>query len=155
VPEKLELKQQVFAELDEIVNPDAIFVSNTSGFVIAEIAQDVLESRKQLFGGMHFFNPVPVMKSCEVIFTDQTSQDTVDAIKGVAEKAGKVTSLVKDMPGTYGFIVNRIFAAARREADKLVEDGIASKEDIDKAMMTGRNWPAGFYGQRGGIGKQW
>ena len=155
VPEQLELKQQVFAELDEIVNPDAIFVSNTSGFVIAEIAQDVLESRKQLFGGMHFFNPVPVMTSSEVIYTDQTSQDTVDAIKGVAEKAGKVTSVVKDMPGTYGFIVNRIFAAARREADKLVEDGIASKEDIDKAMMTGRNWPAGFYGQRGGIGKQW
>jgi 3-hydroxybutyryl-CoA dehydrogenase len=155
VPERLELKQAVFAELDEIVKPDAIFTSNTSGFVIAEIAENVLESRKQQFAGMHFFNPVPVMKACEVIHTSQTSQDTVDAVKGVAEKAGKVTSLVKDMPGTYGFIVNRIYAAARREADKLVEDGIASKEDIDKAMITGRNWPVGFYGGRGGIGKQW
>ncbi|MEX1022694.1 MAG: 3-hydroxyacyl-CoA dehydrogenase family protein, partial [Dehalococcoidia bacterium] len=153
VPEKLDLKQRVFAELDEVVKPDAIFVSNTSGFVIEEIAQDVLESRKQQFAGMHFFNPVPVMKSCEVIYTPQTSQDTVDAVKGVAEKAGKVTSLVKDMPGTYGFIVNRIFGAAKREADKLVEAGIASKEDIDKAMVTGRNWPVGFYGGRGGIGK--
>ncbi|MGE3960658.1 MAG: 3-hydroxyacyl-CoA dehydrogenase family protein [Dehalococcoidia bacterium] len=155
VPEKLDLKQQVFAELDEIVKPEAIFASNTSGFVIEDIAKNVLESRKQQFAGMHFFNPVPVMKTCEVIYTPQTSQETIDTLKGVAEKARKVVPIVKDMPGTYGFIVNRIFAAARREADKLVEDGIASKEDIDQAMIFGRNWPTGFYGQRGGIGKQW
>jgi len=155
VPEKLDLKQRVFAELDEIVKPEAIFASNTSGFVIEEIAKDVLESRKQQFAGMHFFNPVPVMKTCEVIYTPQTSQETVDTLKAVAEKARKSVPIVKDMPGTYGFIVNRIFAAARREADKLVEDGIASKEDIDAAMIGGRNWPVGFYGQRGGIGKQW
>ncbi len=155
VPEKLDLKQKVFAELDEIVKPEAIFASNTSGFVIEEIAKDVLESRKQQFAGMHFFNPVPVMKTCEVIYTPQTSQETVDTLKAVAEKARKTVPIVKDMPGTYGFIVNRIFAAARREADKLVEDGIASKEDIDAAMIGGRNWPVGFYGQRGGIGRQW
>ena len=59
------------------------------------------------------------------------------------------------IPGTYGFLLNRIFAAARREADLIVDAGIASEEDIDKAMITGRNWPAGFYGDRGGIGKQW
>ena len=56
---------------------------------------------------------------------------------------------------TYGFLLNRIFAAARREADAIVDAGIATQEDIDKAMITGRNWPAGFYGSRGGIGKQW
>lgn len=155
VPEKLELKQQVFQELDEVVKPEAIFASNTSGFVIAEIAENVLESRKQQFAGMHFFNPVPVMKTCEVIYTPQTSQETIDTLRGVAEKARKVVPVVKDMPGTYGFIVNRIFAAARREADRLVEDGIATKEDIDAAMINGRNWPVGFYGQRGGIGKTW
>jgi 3-hydroxybutyryl-CoA dehydrogenase len=70
-------------------------------------------------------------------------------VKGVAEKAGKVVSMVKDMPGTYGFILNRVVAAARREADKIVADGIASREDIDKAMTTGRNWPVGFYNSRG------
>jgi len=155
VPEKLDLKQRVFAELDEIVKPDAIFVSNTSGFAIADISEHVLETRKQQFAGMHFFNPVPVMKACEVVHIPQTSDDTLDAVRRVAERAGKTVAIVKDMPGTYGFIVNRIFAAARREADRLVEDGIATREDIDRAMMTGRNWPAGFYGERGGIGNQW
>ena len=155
IPEKLELKQQVFAELDGIVKPEAIFASNTSGFVIAEIAHDVSEERKARFAGMHFSNPVPTMKMCEVIHTPQTSEETVEAVKGVAERAGRVVSMVKDMPESYGFILNRVFAAARREADRIVEAGIATREDVDKAMITGRNWPAGFYGSRGGIGREW
>jgi 3-hydroxybutyryl-CoA dehydrogenase len=155
VPEKLELKQSVFKELDGIVKPDAIFVSNTSGFVIAEIARDVSAARKTLFAGMHFSNPVPVMRMCEVVYTPQTSRETIDTVRGVAEKAGRVVSMVKDTPGTYGFILNRVFAAAYREAQKIVDDGIATPEDVDKAMITGRNWPAGFFGSRGGIGKQW
>ena len=155
VPERLELKQQVFAELDTVVKPDAIFTSNTSGFVIAEIAQDVSEDRKTRFAGMHYSNPVPTMKMCEVIYTPQTSQETIDTVAGVGAKAGKAICMVKDTPGSYGFLLNRIFAAARREADKIVDAGIASREDVDKAMITGRNWPAGFYGNRGGIGKQW
>jgi 3-hydroxybutyryl-CoA dehydrogenase len=155
VPEKLELKQSVFKELDGIVKKEAIFVSNTSGFVIAEVARDVSAARKTLFAGMHFSNPVPVMRMCEVVYTPETSRETIDTVRGVAEKAGKVVSMVKDMPGTYGFILNRVFAAAYREALKIVQDGIASEEDVDKAMITGRNWPAGFFGSRGGIGKQW
>ena len=63
--------------------------------------------------------------------------------------------LGKDQPGTYGFILNRVFAAAYREAKKIVDDGLATEEDVDKAMITGRNWPAAFFGNRGGIGKQW
>ncbi len=149
VPENLELKQKVFKEIDSIVKPEAIFTSNTSGFVIAEIAKDVSDSRKKLFAGMHFASPVPAMKMCEVIYTPETAPETSEAVKGVAEKAGKVVSMVKDMPGTYGFILNRVFAAARREADKIVADGIATREDIDKAMMTGRNWPVGFYNSQG------
>jgi 3-hydroxybutyryl-CoA dehydrogenase len=62
---------------------------------------------------------------------------------------------VKDAPGTYGFILNRVFAAAYREAKQIVDDGLATEEDVDKAMITGRNWPAAFFGHRGGIGKQW
>lgn len=155
IPETLELKQQVFAELDEIVKADCIFASNTSGFVVADVAKDVSEGRKALFAGMHFFNPVPAMKCVEIISTPQTLPEVTDAVFRVGEKTGKVSVHVKDAPGTYGFIVNRVYGAARREADKIVEAGIATKEDIDKAMKTGRNWPSGFYEQRGGIGKQW
>lgn len=155
IPEKLELKQAVFKELDAVAKPGAIFASNTSGFVIEELARDVSPARKALFAGMHFSNPVTTMRMCEVIYTPETSEDTIATVRGLAEAAGKVVSLVKDAPGTYGFLLNRIFGAARREAIAIVEAGIASKEDIDKAMITGRNWPAGFFGARGGIGKEW
>jgi 3-hydroxybutyryl-CoA dehydrogenase len=149
VPERLELKQQVFAELDQVIKPEAILVSNTSGFPISDIGRDVSEARQPLVAGMHFASPVPAMKMCEVIYTEHTSQETIDTVRGVAERMGKTVSMVRDMPGTYGFILNRVFGAARREADKIVADGIATREDVDKAMMTGRNWPVGFYNSRG------
>ena len=155
IPEKLELKQQVFGELDAVVKPTAIFASNTSGFVIEEVGRDVSAGRKPLFVGMHFSNPVTTMKMCEVIYTPETSQDTIDATARLAEAGGKVVSMVKDTPGTYGFLLNRIFGAAYREARAIADAGIATKEDIDKAMITGRNWPSGFFGARGGIGKEW
>ena len=154
VPEKLELKQQVFEELDGIIKAEAIFTSNTSGFVIGEIARNCSERRKEQFVGMHFSNPVPTMKMCEVISTPQSTDENVATVAGVGEKIGKVVSMVKDAPGAYGFLLNRIFGAARREALASVEAGIATREDIDKAMITGRNWPSGFFGQRGGIGKE-
>ncbi|MBD3648512.1 MAG: 3-hydroxyacyl-CoA dehydrogenase family protein [Pseudomonadales bacterium] len=155
VPEDLELKQKVFKELDEIVKPQAIFTSNTSGIVIQEIAEPVSDARKEQFVGMHFSNPVPVMSMCEVITTPQATQETIDTVVAVAEATRRAVCMVKDTPGTRGFIPNRVFAAAAREARKIVEDGIATPEDVDKAMITGRNWPAAFFGNRGGIGKQW
>ena len=155
IPEKLELKQEVFKELDAVVKPEAIFATNTSGFVVEDVGASVSEERKPLFCGMHYSNPVPVMRMLEVIFTPDTSQETIEAAVGIGEKTGRAVSLVKDMPGTYGFILNRVFAAAYREAQKIVDDGLASKEDVDKAMITGRNWPAAFFGSRGGIGKKW
>ncbi|MFB3107298.1 MAG: 3-hydroxyacyl-CoA dehydrogenase family protein, partial [Pseudomonadales bacterium] len=85
----------------------------------------------------------------------EVDADVVDQVVEVAEKAGRAVCMVKDQPGTYGFILNRVFAAAYREAKKIVDDGLATEEDVDKAMITGRNWPAAFFGNRGGIGKQW
>lgn len=155
IPEKLDLKQQVFTELDGVVKPQSIFASNTSGFVIEEVARDVSESRKPLFVGMHFSNPVATMRMCEIIYTPQTSQETIDTARSLAEATNRVVCMVKDAPGTYGFLLNRIFGAAYREARAIAEAGIASKEDIDKAMISGRNWPAAFFGTRGGIGKEW
>jgi len=155
VPEKLDLKQRVFGELDSIIKSEAILASNTSGFPISDIVKALPAKRQPLCVGMHFSNPVPVMRMCEVIYTPQTSQTTIDTARGVAEKAGRSVSMVKDAPGTYGFILNRVFAAAYLEAKKIVDDGLATEEDVDKAMITGRNWPAAFFGHRGGIGKQW
>ncbi len=155
IPEKLDLKQQVFAELDRLAKPAAIFATNTSGFCIQDVARDVSDARKERFIGMHFSNPVTVMRMCEVIWTPQNSEEVIATARKLAEAAGKEVSMVKDTPGTYGFILNRVFAAAYREARAIVEAGIATPEDVDKAMITGRNWPAGFFGGRGGIGKEW
>jgi 3-hydroxybutyryl-CoA dehydrogenase len=155
VPEKLDLKQAVFKELDGVVKAEAIFASNTSGFVIQELARDVSDARKLRFVGMHYSNPVTTMRMCEVIYTPASTEESVQTIRDLAEKTGKVVSMVKDTPGTYGFLLNRIFGAAAREARAIVEAGIATREDIDKAMITGRNWPSAFFGGRGGIGKEW
>jgi 3-hydroxyacyl-CoA dehydrogenase len=155
IPENLELKQKVFAELDSLVKPEAIFASNTSGFCIQDIARDVSDARKERFVGMHFSNPVSVMRMCEVVWTPQNSPEVIETARRLAEAAGKEVSMVKDTPGTYGFILNRVFAAAAREARAIVEAGIATREDVDRAMITGRNWPSGFFGGRGGIGKEW
>ena len=155
VPERLELKQAVFKELDGIAKADCIFASNTSGFVIKELARDVSDERKKKFVGMHFSNPVPVMKMLEVITTEESEDEVAEICKAVGEAAGRAVSMVRDKEGTYGFILNRVFAAAAREAKQIVDDGLATPEDVDKAMITGRNWPAAFFGSRGGIGKQW
>ncbi len=155
VPEDLALKQEVFAELDRLVNPNAVFASNTSGLVIADIFDKVSPARRRRALGMHFSNPVPVMRMCEIVYTPDTDESVIELARNVAGRAGRAICMVRDTPGTYGFILNRVFAAARREAVQIVEDGIASEEDVDRAMMTGRNWPAGFFGHRGGIGKQW
>ncbi|MDH5673201.1 MAG: 3-hydroxyacyl-CoA dehydrogenase family protein [Myxococcales bacterium] len=155
IPEKLELKREVFAELDALVKDEAIFTSNTSGIVIAEIAEAVSAQRRTRFIGTHYSNPVVVMDICEVIYTPETSQQTIDCIVSVQEKIGRTVAMVKDTPGTRGFIFNRVFGAAFREAMKIVNEGIATREDVDKAMIGGRNWPVGFFGGRGGIGKQW
>jgi len=155
IPENLELKQRVFQELDGLVKPEAIFATNTSGFCIQDVARDVSEARKERFIGMHFSNPVSVMRMCEVVWTPQNSEEVIATARRLAEAAGKEVSMVKDTPGTYGFILNRVFAAAAREARAIVEAGIATKEDVDKAMITGRNWPSGFFGGRGGIGREW
>jgi 3-hydroxybutyryl-CoA dehydrogenase len=156
VPERLELKQQVFKELDAIVKPEAVFTSNTSGYVIAEIARDVSPQRKTQCAGMHYFSPVPAMKALEVIYIpDVTSPETIACVRGVGERAGKIISMVRDTPGTYGFLVNRIYAAARREADKILEEGIASEEDIDNGMKYGRRWPVGIYESRNATRQGW
>ncbi len=139
VIEDLELKRKVFGELDEICGPEVILATNTSSMSITEIAKATKRPDKVV--GMHFFNPVPLMRLVEVIRGYFTSDDTVRIAADLAQKMGKETVEVKvDSPG---FIVNRLMIPHLLEAVKMYEEGVASKEDIDKAVKGGLNYPMG------------
>ena len=139
------LKLQVWAEMDEIVKPEAVFASNTSMFTIADLA--AATSRKDRFIGMHLFSPANIMKLVEVTHTEDTTQEVTDLIVELSKSWGKVPIVLKDVPGDTGFIGNRIMAAVRREANKIVEEGVGTKEDVNLAMTLGFRWPAGPFPQ--------
>lgn len=141
VPEDLELKRKLFAQLDTLVKPEAIFATNTSGFAISDLNKAV--ARKDRFLGMHWFSPASVMLLIEIVYAPETSEETIATLEALCEKLGKVTIRVKDAPGEYGFVANRIYFAAVAEARKVMEEGIASVDDINKAMRFGFNWPVG------------
>jgi 3-hydroxybutyryl-CoA dehydrogenase len=139
VIEDIELKKSVFKELDELCRPEVIIASNTSSMSITEIA--AATNRPERICGMHFFNPVPLMRLVEVIRGFSTSDETIAATTELAKKMGKTTVEVKkDSPG---FIVNRIMIPHMLEAIKIVEEGIASVEDVDTAVKNGLNYPMG------------
>ncbi len=138
VSENLALKKKIWAEVDAAAKPSALFASNTSSISITELA--AATRRPTQFAGMHFMNPVPVMKLVEGIRGIQTSDATFAAIRGAAEKMGKTFVVARDMPG---FAVNRILMPMINEAVYALYEGIASIEDIDTAMKLGTNQPMG------------
>jgi 3-hydroxyacyl-CoA dehydrogenase len=141
VPENLDLKKSVFSELDRIVKPEATFATNTSGFAISDLNKAV--SRRDRFIGFHWFSPAFIMKIIEVIYAPETSEETLETMLELTRRLGKTPITVKDAPGKYGFVANRIYFAMVAEARKVLEEGIASDEDINAAMRLGFNWPAG------------
>jgi 3-hydroxybutyryl-CoA dehydrogenase len=136
--EDLEAKKALFAELDQIVKDDVIFATNTSSLSITEIASSTKRPDKVI--GMHFFNPVPLMKLVEIIKGIATSEETKKLILELTEKIGKTAVEVEESPG---FVVNRILIPMVNEACGVLADGVATPENIDEAMKLGANHPIG------------
>ena len=136
--ENMQIKKQIFAELDEICGKNTILATNTSSLSITEVAAATNRPHKVI--GMHFFNPAPVMKLVEVIRGMATEQETYDRVKEIAESIGKTPVEVAEAPG---FVVNRILIPMINEAFGIMAEGIASPEDIDQSMMLGANHPMG------------
>ena len=155
VPENIELKKTVWAEVDGIAQAQAVFASNTSGLAISDLNQAMAEPRRSRFIGMHWFSPAPVMKLVELVHAPDTAEETIQALEALCQRVGKVSVRVKDAPGQYGFIANRVYFAAVREAQAVLAEGIASAEDINKAMMAGYNWPVGPLAMVEGARKGW
>jgi len=139
VTENPELKKKVLAEADAQARPDAIIATNTSSISITELASAT--RRPEKFAGMHFFNPPQLMKLIEIIKGAKTSDDTINTIVEVTKKMGKEPVVVKK--DVAGFVVNRILIPALNEAVALVDEDVATPEDIDKAIKLGLNWPMG------------
>ena len=134
--EQMPLKKDVFSKLDEIVKEDAIFATNTSSLSITEIANGI----KHPVIGMHFFNPADRMKLVEVISGANTPEEVKDEVIATAKEIGKTPVEVKEGPG---FVVNRILIPMINEATGILQEGLASVEDIDTAMQLGANHPMG------------
>ncbi len=138
VIEVMEVKKKVYAELEEIVPQHCLFFTNTSGLSITEMAS--VTKRPDRFIGTHFFNPVPVMRLLEIIRGHQTSDETLEIAKTWGKKIGKEVIIVKEAPA---FVVNRILCSMINEAFFVLDEGLASAEDIDKGMVLGCNHPIG------------
>jgi 3-hydroxybutyryl-CoA dehydrogenase len=138
VPEQLELKNGLFRELAAVVAPDCVLASNTSSLSLAKVFAGVAGPERCI--GMHFFNPVPLMALLELVRTDRTSQATIDAVTAYARQLGKEPILVVDSPG---FASSRLGVCLGLEAIRMLESGVASAEDIDKAMVLGYGHPMG------------
>jgi 3-hydroxybutyryl-CoA dehydrogenase len=138
VPEDVTLKIQMFHAVAIHAPEEAIFASNTSALSITEMAAG--SGRPERFAGMHFFNPVHVMKLIELVRGLQTSQETIDALREVGVRMGKEMVLVNEAPG---FVTSRINALIGNEAFRMLQEGVASAEDIDKALKLGLNHPMG------------
>jgi 3-hydroxybutyryl-CoA dehydrogenase len=138
IPEDMELKKRVFVELDKICPRYTILCSNTSCLSVTELAQAT--SRPNRVVGTHFLSPVPPSKLLEIVKTDSTSEETLETVRKFGRSLGKEILVAKDTPG---FIFNYLLLALTGAAVKLLEDGVASAEDIDKSMTLGLGHPIG------------
>ncbi len=138
IVENVATKTALFRQLDELLAPHAIICTNTSSLCVIELA--AATKRPDKVAGLHFFNPVPIMKLVEVVKTIATTQPTIDALFAFAKRLGKEPILAQDTPG---FVVNRLLVPYLLYAIRLLEQGLTTKEDIDRGMKLGCGYPMG------------
>ncbi len=141
VPEELGLKVRVFKELDRVAPVGAILTSNSGGLPIIALAEAT--ARPELVMGWHWAQPPPVMRLAELVVHDAVTKETVDTVTELARACGKNPIVVRDQPMAWGYVANRVHAAARREAAKVVEEGIASPQEVDALVKDCFRWPLG------------
>jgi 3-hydroxybutyryl-CoA dehydrogenase len=138
IVEELKPKRELFAELERVCRPDTILATNTSALSVTKIAEATQRPERVI--GMHFFNPAPVLPLVEIVRTEQSSDDAVDAAYAWAERAGKQPVRCNDTPG---FIVNRVLIPLLNDCVRVLDEAGVTPEDLDKAMTNGAGWPMG------------
>ena len=153
VPEKLDLKIELFRKLDEVAPRETILASNSSGFPIADLA--AVTTRPELVIGWHWASPVVAMAFAEIVRTPQTADAVVARICALAAGAGKNPIVINDQPAVEAYVANRIYAKVRAEAGAVVAEGVATPEDVDQLLMDAFRWPIGPFGMIHGATTGW
>ena len=153
VPENLALKIKVFRDLDQRAPEATILASNSSGFPIAALAASTDRADRVI--GWHWASPAPVMKLAEIVRTKETSEETVETVRGLAAGAGKNPVVVRDQPRAWGYVANRIYSAMFAEAQRVIDEGVAQPEEIDRLLMDCYRWPSGPFAMVQGATKGW
>jgi 3-hydroxyacyl-CoA dehydrogenase len=143
VPEDLSLKMKIFKQADRLTPKDAILTTNTAGLAIAAMA--FATERPQLVLGWHWAQPCIVIKLAEIIVHSETASAAVEQVVQLARRCGKNPHVIKDQPLEWGFVVNRIMLKVRKEAQKIVDEGVATPEQVDALMKDCFRWPVGIF----------
>ncbi len=153
VPERLDLKIRVFRDLDRVAPAATILASNSSGLPIQALA--AATDRPERVIGWHWASPAPVMKLAEIVATRDTAAATIQTVSEVATRCGKHPIVVRDTAMAWGFVANRVYFAMVAEAQKVVNEGIATADEVDQLMVDCFRWPAGPFGMVSGAGSGW
>ena len=153
VPERLDLKIQLFRDLDQQCPEHTILASNSSGYPVQALA--VATNRPDRVIGWHWASPPPVMKLAEIVRAPQTSDETAETICRLAAAAGKNPVVIQDSAMHWGYVTNRVYGAMIREANAVVAEGVASRAEVDQLMVDCFRWPSGPYGMVSGATTGW